>query len=777
MKIQLMNKFTTTLLLTIVSISTQAQTPKVVTDTRFARGATMAFGRIKSAVVNGGPSIKKRGFCIAENPNPTIDDSISTKQISNSGTIYYFDKLKPATKYYMRAYATNNNNVTGYGEVIKFYTLPKGAITYSYNNGGSADENTRINNALTQACDIFCSLTSIKKHFSVGYGSGTPTADCNYTDSPWMNVGPNTSYQRTGTIMHEMQHGLGVISYSTQWAGDILRSGNGTGQWLGDRVSAFLDFWDNATGSRLNGDTQHMWPYGVNGAHEDDGSLKTYYANAMIGQALGEDGLEHRSATFADPCYVFDQEDTIKYYLKNESTERGFYDSYLVPTANGTLKWRAMTTEAVTANDSAAWYITFTPENQYYQLRNAATGQYITYSGGIKTMTRNTLTANDNFHLMMGRVDVGSGESSKRGYWIIHPTNNWTPTCLQANTNGNTGNATLNRTNSATAQRWLILTAEELKQVDAASMNLIKEQLNASLANIKTLASVPHIEEVEGTDNAFNTFLNTIEQRMEQAANTNELVNLNTEATEAAFQFLCQVTATDIEQPFDLTYMIQNAGIDANDGWSTAAAISYSCGEFYEKTFDYNQTIKSLPAGNYIVRAQGFQRPGTSAASYTNWTSSGDAKVTAYLYAGTTSNNTKLKHICADAQSKKLGGTEVAVATNLYIPNNMQAASKYFANGLYENEVNGKVSSDGGSLKIGIRSTSMPTSYWAIFDNFRLNFYGNLDPTGIHDITAKPVVNQHIYSIDGRIISTGTNSTEGLKPGLYIIGNKKIIVK
>jgi hypothetical protein len=410
-------------------------------------------------------------------------------------------------------------------------------------------------------------------------------------------------------------------------------------------------------------------------------------------------------------------------------------------------------------------------------LRNAATGQYITYSGGIKTMTRNTLTANDNFHLMMGRVDVGSGESAKRGYWIIHPTNNWTPTCLQANTNGNTGNAPLNRTNSATAQRWLILTAEELKQVDAASMNLIKEQLNASLANIKTLASVPHIEEVEGTDNAFNTFLNTIEQRMEQAANTNELVNLNTEATEAAFQFLCQVTATDIEQPFDLTYMIQNAGIDANDGWSTAAAISYSCGEFYEKTFDYNQTIKSLPAGNYIVRAQGFQRPGTSAASYTNWTSSGNAKVTAYLYAGTSSNNTKLKHICADAQSKKLGGTEVAVATNLYIPNNMQAASKYFANGLYENEVNGKVSSDGGSLKIGIRSTSMPTSYWAIFDNFRLHFYGNLDPTGIHDITAKPVANQHIYSIDGRIISTGTNSTEGLKPGLYIIGNKKIIVK
>lgn len=766
-------------LLTVLLISTSFSVvdaqPIVTTDTRFARGATMAFGRIKSAVPNGGPSIKKRGLCIAENPNPTVDDIISTKQISNSGAIYYFENLKPATKYYMRAYATNNDNVTGYGEVIKFYTLPMGAVTYSYNNGGSAEQNTRINNALTQACDIFCNLTSIKKHFNVGYGSGTPTADCNYQDTPWMNVGPNTSYQRTGTIMHEMQHGLGVISYSTQWSGNILRSGNGTGQWLGDRVSAFLDFWNNATGSHLNGDTQHMWPYGVNGAQEDDGSLKTYYANAMIGQALGEDGLEHRSATFADPCYVFDQEDTIKYYLKNESTDRGYYDSYLIPMANGTLKWRAMSTEAVTVNDSAAWYITFTPNNQYYQFRNAATGQYLTYSSGIKTMERTSLTANDNWHLMKGRVDVGPGDNVKRGYWIIHPTGNWSPVCLQANSNGNTGSTTFNLANSATNQRWLILNANELKEVDAASMTLIKEQLDASLTNIKSLVSVPHTEEIEGADNAINTFLSTIEQRKEQAANTVELIALKDEATQAAYQFLCQVSAIDASQPFNLTYIVQNAGIDANDGWSTAAAINYSCGEFYEKTFDFNQTIKSLPAGNYTVRAQGFQRPGTSAASYTNWTSSGDGKVTAYLYAG--SANKKLQHICAEAQTKKLGGTEATVGTNLYIPNNMEAASKYFKKGLYENEVNGKVTTDGGSLKIGIRSTSMPTSFWAIFDNFRLYFYGNLDVAGVREITTKQVTRQPVYSIDGRIVSTDASSTESLRPGLYIIGNKKIIVK
>ena len=441
----------------------------------------MAFGRIKSVATNGGTTITKRGFCIAENPNPTIDDSVSTKTITNSGTIYYFVNLKPATKYYMRAYVTNQSGVTGYGEVIKFYTLPKGSVTYWYNNGGDDAANTRINNALTDACNIFSNLTSIKKKFNVGYSAGTPTADCYYDDEPWMNMGANSSYQRTGTIMHEMQHGLGVIPYTTQWNKNILRSGlngdgNGTGYWLGDRVSAFLDFWDNTTGSRLNGDYQHMWPYGINGANEDDGTLKTYYANAMIGQALGEDGLEHRSNTFAEPCYLFDQEDNVKYYLKNESDERGLYTSYLTLTNTGELKWKTMSSAEVQQNDSAAWYITFTPDNQYYQFRNVATGKYLTYSSKFTLMNRETITNADNFHLMKGRVDVGSGSQATRGYWLIHPTGNLTPNCLQANANGAIGSATFNIANTATAQRWLILTASETEQVEANLVEGIKQK-------------------------------------------------------------------------------------------------------------------------------------------------------------------------------------------------------------------------------------------------------------------------------------------------------------
>lgn len=767
----------TILLLTAIQCTVSAQ-PIVTGDMRFARGATMAFGRIKTIQTNGGPTITKRGFCIAENPTPTVDDSVSTKTISNNGTIYYFVNLKPATKYYMRAYATNQDGVTGYGEVIKFYTLSKGNLTYWYNNGGDATANTRINNALSDACDIFSNLTSIKKHFNVGYSSGTPTADCYYADEPWMNMGASSSYQRTGTIMHEMQHGLGVIPYTTQWNKNILRSaldgdGRGTGYWLGDRVSAFLDFWDNTTGSRLNGDYQHMWPYGINGAHEDDGSLKTYYANAMIGQALGEDGLEHRSNTFAEPCYIFNQEDTIKYYLKNESEDRGLYSSYLTLTNTGLLKWKTMSSAEVQQNDSAAWYITFTPDNQYYQFRNAATGKYLTYSTTFLLMNRANITSADNFHLMKGRVDVGSGTQAKRGYWLIHPTNDLTPNCLQANANGSIGSSTFNIANTATAQRWLILTASETEQIESNLVTGIKQKATDILSHIKPLAEVPHTERVEGANQAFADAINSIEGRIANSNNITELGTMADEATTAALNFLSSVSPTDLSKPFDLTYLLTNATLDTNsDGWSVSATIDFGCAEFYQKTFDFYQTVTNLPAGNYQVGVQAFQRPGTAASAYTAYNSDND-NVTVFLYGATKAK--KIKQICAEMQTKKLGGNESTVGSNKYVPNNMEAASIYFKKGLYENRVTTNVATKGGQLKLGIRSANMGSSYWAIFDNFQLYYFGDVDPdnpTGIVEHQLKQQVSNTYFDMQGRKIQKLPS-----RSGLYIIGGRKVIIK
>ena len=765
----LMNTITfRSLMLAIAVVMMQqavAQTPTVVTDSRYARGATMAFGRIKTVNVNGGPAIQKRGFCLSETSEPTVNDVVSNKQLSSSGTVYYFDDLKPATKYYMRAYATNQDGVTGYGDIIKFYTIPKGSVTCWYNNGGDEAANTRINEAVTKACDIFSKLTSIKKHFSMGYSAGTPTADCAYRDDPWINMGANASYQRTGTIMHEMQHGLGVIPYSTQWSGDILRSGNGTGEWLGDRVSAFLDFWDNTTGSRLKGDTQHMWPYGINGAQEDDGSLKTYYANAMIGQALGEDGLEHTYSTFADPYYALDQEDDVKYYIKNESENRGLYTSCLVATATGTLKWQEMTIAEATQNDNAAWYVTFTPGNQYYQFRNAATGQYITFAdGAIKTVSKTAPASSENWHLMRGRVDI----DGQRGYWMIHPESSWTPKCLQAEANGATTAATFNIANTATAQRWLMMTAAQMDEMAHYAVNQIKKSVNDQLAQLKALVDVPHVERSSGAgvDASVQSVISSVESRLTTAGDVAELSAMVTELQNATTTFLRGVSATDMSKPFDLTYLLENPTVASNtDGWSQSATVSYQCAEFFEKDIDFSQTLKNLPSGTYAFCVQAFQRPGP-------YTSAGNVTVNALVIAG--NKSVRMAHITRDAQTSQVGVGREKTINGKYVPDNMEAASAYFGKELYENKVLTTVAADGGQLKLWLKCQGMKSGYWVIFNNFRLYFYGGVsidDVTGINaSLMNNEKVNNGVYDLQGRRVETP-------KKGLYILDGKKVIIR
>lgn len=738
--------------------------PTVVTDPRFARGATMAFGRITSAK---GDNIVEQGFCWGETPEPTIDDNVTTEYLSNQGNIYWLKNLKPATLYYMRAYAKNKRGKVGYGDAIKFYTIPKGQITFSMRTSGD-DASNRIKAAAQTAIDWWNNLTEMKGFSpSIGYNPGVPTAECSY--GGWMSVGSNSSYQRPGTIMHEMLHGIGVIPWAdTEWSRHNLRSGvngdgYGTGQWLGDRVTEVLRFWNNSTTEVLNGDYQHMWPYGINGASEDNGSDVLYIGNGLVCQALGEDGLQHTSGLFAEPYYALNQEDNVKYYLKNESEDRGLYTSYLIPTATGTLTWRAMTAANAQQNDSAAWYITFTPQNQYYQFRNAATGQYLTYAGGFKTMERASITTNDNFHLMKGRVDVGKGDGAQRGYWVIHPTGNWSPNVMQANANGAVGSSTFNIANNATQQRWLILTADEMSAVEQASIAAIQRSVTDFLTQIRPLAQVPHVEEAAGTDQAFADALASIAQRA-GSTQIDELMPLADEAKEAAFQFLCNVSATT-DAPFDLTYQVTNAGLDAADGWSLSPAINYSCAEFYQTTFDFNQTIQRLPAGNYQLLAQGFQRPGNSETAYNDYTS-GNNKVNAYLYAG--SQSEQFAHIASDAQTQNLGGAKVG---DKYIPNTMETASKYFAKGLYENKVESIIDEDGKSLKIGLRCTSMPSYYWVIFDNFRLHFYGNPEAQGISDVRSMmDDVRGEVYDLQGRRVANPLK-------GMYIVNGKKVVIR
>ena len=754
--------------------------PKVTTDTRYARGATMAFGRVKKVTISG-TTVTERGMCWATHPEPTYDEHHTTNddRLNNNGFIYWLRDLEPATLYYMRAYAKTKEGDIGYGDDIKFYTLPKGQISFTMRDGGDQATYDRIKNATQTAIDWWNNLTEMKDfHPNVGYASGTPTADCSY--GGWIRVGPNTSYQRPGTIMHEMLHGCGVIPWAdTEWSRHNLRSsvngdGYGTGYWLGDRVTEVLRFWDNSTSAQLNGDYQHMWPYGINGANEDNGTDLLYIGNGLICQALGEDGLQHTNNHFAEPYYALMQEDTTKFYIKNEDPDRGFYTSYLTPDTGGRLKWTELSAAQATANDSAAWYFTFTPDNQYYQVRNAATGQYLTYSGNtFRTVARATATANEDFHLMKGRVDVPLGSSATRGYWIIHPTSNWTPPCLTANANGNTAGSTFNIANSATKQRWLILTSSETAALEEAAVGQLKQLTADVMKPIKALADVPCTEDGEPSRQAFIATLSSIEQRAGEATSYIEVAPLADEARKAALDYLSVATPADLSKPFDLTYLMPNSDMASTDGWSQAPGIAYGCGEFYQKTFNTYQTVSLLPKGTYRFLVNAFQRPGMPTDSYNSYMA-GEDLVTTRFYVD--DEETKVRHIASEVQTRRQGGSESTVGGKYFMPNDMQSASKYFAKGFYENVLT--LASGGADVKVGLRGGSTASYDWSIFGNFRIYFYG---AASIDDLTAiatpaTPVTGQPttVYSLDGRRMQVARGS---LQPGIYIIDGRKTVVR
>lgn len=751
-----------------------AADPVVTTNKTWLSGATHIFGRM--SVSNLASSyIKEQGFCYSStHAQPTVDDNICKAYLTNNGNIYNLSGLEPATVYYIRAYVKRTNGQVIYGDPVKAITRPKGGVTYGIRDGFPDEALARVQKAAKEAVDLWNEYTGINGlYVNIGYGADTPTADCSY--GGWMRIGPNTGNQKTGTVLHEMLHAIGVGTIDT-WYGpnSYLRENGSKGYWLGTRTTRALRFWDNSTTSRLNGDATHMWPYGVNGAHEDAGTQVLYIGNSVLAEALGEDGLAPTTSQFATPAYVFDQKDDEKYYLKNE--ELGISSKFLRIDKNGNLQWFTMTADAATANDSAAWNITYDPATCYYSLKNVATGRYVTYNSGFKAKVTEEAGANEQFHFLPSSVEVATiGGEPQYGYWIGYVKNN-TMNCMMAQTTTTLKSATLNFSKDAGTQRWIILTADQAKEITSTLRAEKAQETMALLQKMEALLNVPHHELEEGADAAFSATLASLKERAEVAP-ADELEIMETEAKTAVRTFLGKVNATDADQPFDISFLIQNAGLDSADGWSATPTISYSCAEYYQKNVDISQKLSTMPAGVYVLKVQGFQRPGTTATVATDY-AAGTDKVDTYAYLVNQSNKQNLCNIMVDAQAQKLGtGTETAAGT-LYVPNDMQAASKYFAEGLYENVVKATTKYR-ASVTFGLKGTNVMSGSWVIFDNFRLYYYGVEDPTTAIkevEIQENPKTSG-IYTIGGQLIGKNADDLKSLPKGIYIVGGKKIVVK
>lgn len=782
----------------------------VKTNPFVARGSTVAYGR--STVTGVALSqLKEHGFCWSTTPEPTIDDDRTTSYYSNNGYIYRMEELTPSTIYYVRAYALTKEDEVAYGEVVKVITIPAGNITWTYDNGADAAANERINKAVASAVDYWNMLTSINGlKLSVHYGSGTPTADCSY--GGWMRVGPNASYQRTGTIMHEMGHAIGVGQH-IRWYGpnSPLRAGGNTGNWLGERANKVVQFLDNNPSAVMKGDKTHMWPYGINGAHEDSGQEFLYIGNGLITQALGEDGLPPTGG-FSTPAYTFESEDNVKYYLKNENESYGLYSAYLTENKVLRPRWANMTAEEVLKNDSAAWYIHFDPATCLYQIQNVATGRYFTYyedgKYGIRLTDKTTLGATKRFQLMGSReaTSIGTGEGAFVGksYWIIYPKQNIAPPALSAAKAGATSVNAFDLGDAATDQRWLILTADEVGRLETTMQSLTLLDLKV---NGKTIAGFASDVYEYAMDVKPGSDPSTIQIEAEKAPTfKGEIEVVAPESLPG--DFVVKVIAEDKTETLYTIHVEENylyrwsgngatgSGSEPNKfGWSVTPSVTWGVangasnrymdpgnGEYVNYTFDgnaYDQKrilwIRYNNNEEFIYTFDGLKPGHTYNLSYKyGWHNNGVApKITAGLYQKT--DKTLIRRWTGTSATTKRQLKE-QVITGLTIPTTASEEDEYYLS--FKNAANNDCILvladfslvDDGSYT-GIEEIFTGTSDYTVHvveGGVQLSA-AKMQEVSIVTSAGIPVRNVKVLPEEPLFVA--------LEPGFYMIGNKKVIVE
>ena len=284
-----------------------------------------------------------------------------------------------------------------------------------------------------------------------------------------MRVGANASYQQTGTVLHETNHGVGVGTSSIWWNDNYRAEGN-RGKWLGPRATQMIRFLNKDNTAYMTGDDTHMWPkssfsgpnFGINGAHEDTYNPENtllYYGNVLITHALHQDGLIcTEKLGFASPSYTFAQENDTKYYIKTTDDTFGNETSLLTAAENGSLKQEEVSTTQALEDDNFAWNIVYDPKTAYYSLRNVGSGKILSCSGQLfKTMARTTPSEAERAQLLPSRSNFKKGPLNTPSYWIIIRKK-----ALAAKSETALSCADFDASDSNTKQHWLLLTADEL---------------------------------------------------------------------------------------------------------------------------------------------------------------------------------------------------------------------------------------------------------------------------------------------------------------------------
>ena len=283
-------------------------------------------------------------------------------------------------------------------------------------------------------------------------------------------------------------------------------------------------------------------------------------------------------------------------------------------------------------------------------------------------------------------------------------------------------------------------------------------------------------------------FGNTVSVEAAVAKNANAEWKLVTKAERDALL----ATATET-RPVDATHLLANPGFNRPamlEGWITDNRSDFKdanlgvidrgrrtnpvCEAYYQQMFEVNQVVSNLPEGYYQVNMTGYYRDGSREdlqQKVANGTTPARHAMLYIEYKGK-GNEVALPSIAAGINQCPGIGWKGAAGEQ---PDNVMDAAEYFESGLYK--VYTRIIKVGpeGELTIGVTKDKQVDSDWAVFDNFRLTYFGKHVSQeifdGINTVKNNSIENGKIYNLQGMEVK------RPLKRGIYICNGKKFIVK